>query len=827
MPPRMTTQSAGRPAVASRGGGTGGRAGRGGGRTGGRSGDQGNGRIDGQGGQVGGQGSEVNDDVDGVLDFSTIIAQQLRNLLPTIVAQVGDQSRGQRNDRNQNGDAINDNIRGDVMNVIENNDRRGCTYKEFLACNPKEYDGKGGISWDNFKVLMREEFCHSNEMQKLETELWNHFMVGAGHVAYTDRFHELARLVPRNVNPIHARNLTARTCYECGSSDHIKAECPSNQTRGRAFMLGAEEARHDSNIMTGTFTLNNHYAITLFDSGADYSFASTTFIPLLSIKPSDLGFSDEIKIASGQLVEIDKVIKGCKLEIEGHVFDINLILFRSESFDVIIGRDWLSNHKAEIICHKKVVRIPLPNDKVLRVIGEISKKKMRHLRSAKTKEQKKEGIMGVRDYPEVFLGVVGPTQRTPGRRKVRPLIGGEEQQRAFQSLKDKLCNVPILALPDGPKDFVVYCETFGLGLGSFEGDVRTLIMDKAHKLKYFVHPGADKMYYDLRDRYWWPGMKKDIAVYVSMCLTCLKVKAEHQRSSGLLQQPEIPEWKYEGVEMDFVMKLPRTSSGHDTIWVIVDRLTKSAHFLPMREDYKMDTLVRFYLDEIVARNDFEESWDVHLSLVKFSYNNSYHSSVRCVSFEALYGKKYRSLDMWEKVREGHLIGPELVKETTEKILQIKDRLNVVRGNQKSYADKKKPLKFNVGEYILLKVSPWKGVVRFGKKCKLAPRFVRPFEIVKKNLKKCLVNPTLQVPLDEIQVDAKLNFMEEPVKILERELKNLKRSRISIVKVWWNSKRGPEFKWECEDQMKLKYSHLLVLVVAEFQNLYRVDGDEFM
>ncbi|GJX37333.1 putative reverse transcriptase domain-containing protein [Tanacetum coccineum] len=135
-----------------------------------------------------------------------------------------------------------------------------------------------------------------------------------------------------------------------------------------------------------------------------------------------------------------------------------------------------------------------------------------------------------------------------------------------------------------------------------KGDVRTLIIDEAHKSKYSVHPGADKMYYDLRDRYWWPGMKKDIAEYVSKCLTCLKVKAEHQRPSGLLQQTEIPVWKWEEIAMDFVTKLPRTSSGHDTIWVIVDRLTESAHFLPMREDYKMDRLARLYLNEIVARH---------------------------------------------------------------------------------------------------------------------------------------------------------------------------------------------------------------------------------
>ncbi|GJU49407.1 putative reverse transcriptase domain-containing protein [Tanacetum coccineum] len=135
-----------------------------------------------------------------------------------------------------------------------------------------------------------------------------------------------------------------------------------------------------------------------------------------------------------------------------------------------------------------------------------------------------------------------------------------------------------------------------------KGDVRTLIMDEAHKSKYFVHPGADKMYNDLRDMYWWPGMKKDIAIYVSRCLTCLKIKAKHQRPSGLLQQPEIPEWKWERIAMDFVTKLPRTSSGHDAIWVIVDQLTKSAHVLPIREDYKMDRLARLYPNEIIARH---------------------------------------------------------------------------------------------------------------------------------------------------------------------------------------------------------------------------------
>ncbi|GKE51522.1 putative reverse transcriptase domain-containing protein [Tanacetum coccineum] len=279
-------------------------------------------------------------------------------------------------------------------------------------------------------------------------------------------------------------------------------------------------------------------------------------------------------------------------------------------------------------------------------------------------------------------------------------------------------------------------------------------MDEAHKLKYSVHPGAGKMYYDLRDKYWWPGMKKDIAKYVSKCLTCLTVKAEHQRPSDLLQQSEILVWKWEGIVMDF--------------------------------DYKMDRLARLYLNEIVARHGVPiliisdrdsrftsrfwqsmqealgtrldmRSWDVHLPLVEFSYNNSYHSSVRCALFEALYGRKCHSPIIWAEIGEGQLIGPEL----------------------KRYADKRrKPLEFSVGDYVLLKVSPWKGVVHFGKKEKLAPRFVGPFEMIEKvgsvayqldlpeelngvhdtfhvsNLKKCLADPTPRVPLDEIRVDDK-------------------------------------------------------------------------
>ncbi|GJU01922.1 putative reverse transcriptase domain-containing protein [Tanacetum coccineum] len=337
------------------------------------------------------------------------------------------------------------------------------------------------------------------------------------------------------------------------------------------------------------------------------------------------------------------------------------------------------------------------------------------------------------------------------------------------------------------------------------GDVRTMIMDEAHKSKYSVHPGADKMYYDLRDMYWWPGMKRDIATYVSKCLTCSKVKAEHQRPSSLLQQPEIPEWKWDKITMDFITKLPRSKSGHDTIWVIVDRLTKSAHFLAIREDYSTEKLAKIYIDEIVARHgvlvsiisdrdgrftsrcwqtvqkalgtrldmstayhpqtdgqsehtiqtledmlracviDFGGSWDVYLPLAEFSYNNSYHSSIRCAPFEALYGRKF---------------------------VLIKEKLKAARDRQKSYADnRRKPLEFEVGDRVMLKVSPWK-----------AYRLRLPEELSGihdtfhvSNLKKCLAEASLHVPLGEIKIDKTLRFVEEPVEIMDREVKSLKRN----------------------------------------------------
>ncbi|GJW15098.1 putative reverse transcriptase domain-containing protein [Tanacetum coccineum] len=423
-----------------------------------------------------------------------------------------------------------------------NSGNNGCTFKAFQSCNPKEYDGKGGAivltRWiekmenviDNSRyaeiqkvkyaasslALLVEEFYPSNEMEKLENEFWNHKMVGANYAAYTDRFHELAKLVPhlvtpessrikryiagfaleirgmlratqpttiqnailrvgiltnegvsygtltkgndkrkvveessksggswkdnkkakvgtgfvattppRNVfaslNPKCSRQVTLvnavrmgnnpRVCHECGSPDHFLNTCPKlnrapgqarnqlaleanrsngNQVRGRAFnvKVNAMEAVQDPNIVTGTFSLNDHFVTILFDSGANFSFISTKFVPLLNVKPSIMNPSYVIEVANGKKVEVDRIIRDCKLELESSLFSINLIPLGHGSFDVIVGMDWLSQHKAVIVCHEKVVEIPVEDGRTLRVHGERTVGIAKALKSAKEDEPK-------------------------------------------------------------------------------------------------------------------------------------------------------------------------------------------------------------------------------------------------------------------------------------------------------------------------------------------------------------------------------------------------------------------------------------------------------
>nr|GEV23480.1 putative reverse transcriptase domain-containing protein [Tanacetum cinerariifolium] len=1083
-----------------------------------------------------------------------------------------------------------------------NGGNNGCSYKAFVACNPQDYDGKGGAvaltRWiEKIESVIENSGCAKN--QKFKALLVEEFCP-----RYTYRFHDLAKLVPHLVTPeskhieryinglapqirrmlratqpttiqsailtagiltneaVHCGTLTRsskkrkeveetskqgesgpcrlcfncqkpcyfsrycqapvnqvalvsavrmennqRVCYECGSSDHLCNTCPKlnralgqarnllalegdqnthnnrNQARGRAFNVNAVNALQDSNIVTCTFSLNDHFAIVLFDSGADFSFTSTKFASLVNMKPSIVSPGDVIKVAN------------------------DLILLGHGSFDVIVGMDWLSKNNVEIVCHEKVVRILLESGEVLRVQGERTLGSKKTLMSMKADEPKLSDIPVVRDFIDVFpkdlsrlppqrqvefcidliLGATSisksPYRLTPSEMQelseqlqelqdkgfirlshspsgapvlfvkkkddsirmcidyrelnkltvknryplprindlldqlqgvryfskidlrsgyhqlrvheddipktafrmryrhfeftvmpfgltnapavfvdlmnwvckpyldkfvivfideiliysktkeghevhlklvlemikkerlyakfskcefrlqevrfigyvvnhndihvdpskieavknwkapttpyeirsffrltgyyqrcianffkiAKPLTSltqknkkyelGLEHEEAFQTLKDNLCDAPIPSLPDGIKDFVVYCNASNQGLGAvvfalktwrhylygtksimymdhkslqhifdqkelnmcqkrwielfsdYECEihyhsgkanvvvdalsrkervkprcVRALAMtiksivkrmiltaqseafkeenvpaERLHGLDQQMERKEDESLYFM-DRIWVllvGGVRTiilDGAHKTSKCLTCSKVKAEHQRPSRLLQQPEIPEWKWDNITMDFITKLPKMRNGNDTIWVIVDRLT--AHFLATREDYSMEKLARLYIDEIVARHgvpmdgqsectrqtlgdmlracviDFGGSWDVHLP----------------------------SPVLWVEIGESGMIGPELLQETTDNVVLIKEKLKAARDRQKSYVDnRRKPLEFE------------------GRSCSLSIKIPEElssmhdtFHVL--NLKKYLADANLHVPLDEIKVD---------------------------------------------------------------------------
>ncbi|GJZ71245.1 putative reverse transcriptase domain-containing protein [Tanacetum coccineum] len=462
------------------------------------------------------------------------------------------------------------------------------------------------------------------------------------------------------------------------------------------------------------------------------------------------------------------------------------------------------------------------------------------------------------------------------QKKVK-FVWGDKKEAAFQLLKQKLCSAPILALPEGSEDFIIYCDASIKDLGAVLMQREKVIAYaslqlKIHEKNYTTHdlelrgvvfalkiwrhylygtkctvftdhkslqhileqkelnmrqrhcldlpkqilnaqtearkPENIKNedvggvgYPDMKKLYWWPNMKADIATYVSKCLTCAKVKAGHQRPLVLLVQPEIPQWKWDNITMDFIMKLPKSSQGYNTIWVIVDRLTKSAIFIPIRETNPMEKLARMYLKvKALGTNldmsnayhpktngqsertiqtledmlracviDFGKGWVSHLPLVEFSYNNSYHASIKVAPFEALYGRKCRSPVCWAEVGEVQLTGPEIVQETTKKIIQIKKRIQAARDQQKSYADlKHKSMEFQVRDRVMLKVRS------IAYKLELPQELSRVHNMFHvSNLKKCYADEPLAVPLDGLHIDDKLHFVEEPIEIMDREVIRLK------------------------------------------------------
>ncbi|GJW09117.1 putative reverse transcriptase domain-containing protein, partial [Tanacetum coccineum] len=612
---------------------------------------------------------------------------------------------------------------------------------------------------------------------------------------------------------------------------------------------------------------------------------------------------------------------GCRLELGDSIFPIDLIPLGQGSFDVIVGMDWLSNQKAMIVCHEKIVRIPVEEGKVLCVQGE------RNVGKTKTLMSIMVNVPMLSDIPIIPTPVTkSPYQLVPSEMQelseqlqelqdkgfIRPshspwgalvlfvkkkdgsfrmyidyhelnkltiknhyplhriddlfdqlqgvryffkidLQSGYHQLRvhgddisktAFRTrygygyaIWFNKCTRSFHGLNEPSNDIgfakegEVVCEVLQVRVLVTRADalsrkervkprrVRAMAMTIQSRVKGLLLAAQGEAFKDenviaeglngtnqqtekredgslhYMDRIWVPlvGCVRtkimEEAHKMSKCLTYAKVKAEHQRPSGLLQQPEIPEWKWEKIAMDFITKFSRSSSCHDAIWFIVDRLTKSGW--------------TFYVK--VLANDAKSvinvfRYEYGLSSSDGWTKRAYNKNVRGYAESALYGRKFRSLVLWTQIGDSELIGLELVQETTDKVIVIRDRLKAVRDRQKSYADnRRKTLEFQVGDHILERISP------------VAYRLRLPEELSSvhdmfhvSNLKKCLADVNFHVPLDEIKVDKTLRLVEDPLEIMDREVKTLKRSKIPIVKVQWNSKNGPEFAWECEDHMKAKY-----------------------
>ena len=387
-------------------------------------------------------------------------------------------------------------------------------------------------------------------------------------------------------------------------------------------------------------------------------------------------------------------------------------------------------------------------------------------------------------------------------------------------------------------------------------------------------------------------MKKDVVRFVEKCLTCQQVKVEHQRPTRTLQPLEIPKWKWEQITMDFVSELPRSPMNHNLIWVIVDRLTKTAHFIPILMTYSMDRLAELYVQHIVRLHgvpksivsdrdtrftskfwgclqvaigtrlkfssifhlqtdgqsektiqilkdmlrvcliNFSRSWEKYLPLVEFAYNNSFQSTVGMAPYEALYGRKYRLLVYWDEAGERQYLGPDMVDQTTKAIKVIRQRMKTGQSRQKSYADKRRrPLEFEIGSKVFLKISPMKDVTRFRKRGKLNPRFIGPFEILERigkvsyrlalppamsgvhdvfhvsMLRKYVHDPSHILQHPEVEYAPMDREEVRPVRILDARDKQLRNKTIHLVKVQWQGRSTEEATWEREDEVRARYPRL--------------------
>nr|GEW03245.1 putative reverse transcriptase domain-containing protein [Tanacetum cinerariifolium] len=629
----------------------------------------------------------------------------------------------------------------------------------------------------------------------------------------------LCRLAANNNNNNQrAQGANARgiTCFECGVQVHYKSNYPKlkNGNQGnragnrnvvaRAYAVGTARTNPNSNVVIGTFLLNNRYALVLFDTCADRSFVSTAFSSLIDIIPTTLDYGYDVELADDGIIWVNTLIRGCTLNFLNHPFNIDLMLVEMGSFDVIIGMDWLVKYHAVIVCDEKLVRVPF-GDEMLIFHGDGSNnghesrlniisrtKTQRYLLKGcsiflahvttkeaedKSKEKRLKDVPIVQDFPELFpedFSGIPPTRQVefqinlvpsaaPVARAPYRLAPSEMKELSDQlkELADKGFIRPSSS-PWGASVLFVKKKD-----GSFRMSIDYRELNKLTVKNRYPLLRIDDLFDQLQRS----------SVYSKIDLRSARTEA---------MKPENPKSEDVGGMLIENSKDPKKPK-NEKLEPRVD------------ETLCLNNKTRLYLKEVVTRHGIPVS-------IICDREPSYHAIIKVTPFEALYGQKFQSPVCWAEVGDTQLTGLKLIHETTEKNVQIKQRTQAARDRQKSYDDVRcKPLDFQVGNRVMLKVSPWKGVVRFGKRGKLNPRYIGPFMVL---AKVGTVAYRLELPEQLSGVHSTFHVSNlKKLEVMDREVKRLKQSRIPIIKVRWNSKRSLEFTWEREDQFRKKYPQL--------------------